>query len=93
MPFELKLSRNLKTAGWKVKIFDKEELEPPHVTVLRGPEKWRLGLRDRRFLLPPGGSWADFPKKLEKILKESIPILTIEWDRIHPTNPVGGEDE
>jgi len=36
MPFELQLPRNLKADGWKVKIFDKEELEPPHVTVLRG---------------------------------------------------------
>lgn len=93
MPFELPLPRNLKAAGWKVKIFDKEELEPPHVTVLKGPDKWRLGLRDCRFLVPPDGSWGDFPKELQKVLKESIPILRTGWDRIHPTNPVGGEDE
>ena len=93
MPYELPLPRGLKRAGWKVKIFDKEELEPPHATVLRGPERWRLGLRDSRFLVPPGGSWRDFPKELQEVLRESISILRIEWDRIHPTNPVGGEDE
>lgn len=93
MPFDLKLPRNLKAARWKVKIFDKEELEPPHVTILRGPDIWRLGLRDGRFLIPPGGSWSDFPKELQKILKNSLPALRIQWDRIHPTNPVGGGDE
>ncbi len=94
MPFELKLPSNLK-AAWKVKIFDKEELEPPHATIFRGPDTWRLGLRDGRFLVPPGGSWRDFPKDLQKVLKNQKTLLTLrrEWDRIPPTNPVGGKDE
>ena len=94
MPFELKLPSNLK-AAWKVKIFDKEELEPPHATILKGPDMWRLGLRDGRFLIPPGGSWGDFPKDLQKVLKneEAVSILRREWDRLHPNNPVGGENE
>ncbi len=93
MPFELKLPGNLKAARWKVKIFDKEELEPPHATILRGADIWRLGLRDGKFFIPPGGSWRDFPQALQKLPKNSIPTLRKEWERIHPTNPVGGKDE
>jgi hypothetical protein len=78
-----------------VKIFDKEELEPPHATILRGPDKWRFDLRELQFLNPPGGSWGDFPKGLQKVLKNKMNVSTLreEWDRIHPTNPVGGKDE
>ncbi len=93
MPFVLALSRKLKNAGWKVKIFDKEELEPPHVTILRGPDKWRLNLRDCRFLVPPGGSWKDFPKELQKVLKDSVPTFRAQWNKMHPTNPIGGQNE
>lgn len=75
------------------KIFDKEELEPPHVTILRGPDIWRLGLRDGRFLIPPGGAWSHFPKELRSAIEGSMSELCSAWDRIHPENPVGGEDD
>jgi hypothetical protein len=64
VPYDLKIPSRFKREGWKVKIQDNERLEPPHVTILRGPEKWRLGLRNGNFIVPPGGSWKQFPKGL-----------------------------
>lgn len=54
MPFELDLPRRLKARGWKVKIFEKERLESPHVTIYlkRGDRAWRVGLRDGVFIVP-----------------------------------------
>src|SRR3954447_14063766 len=34
MPFDLPLTRKLRVQGWKVKIREKERVEPPHVTVM-----------------------------------------------------------
>jgi hypothetical protein len=93
MPFELDLPLRLKKEGWKVKIFEDERLEPPHVTVIRGLEKWRIGLRDRQFMIPPGGSWKDFPKGLREKITGGLQSLIDEWDEMYPENPVGGHDE
>ena len=45
MPYELPLPKKLRAEGWKVKIREKERVEPPHVTVMHKAEEWRLGLR------------------------------------------------
>ena len=45
MPISLTLPKKLRTAGWKVKIQEKEIREAPHVSIFRGPNKWRLKLR------------------------------------------------
>jgi hypothetical protein len=50
MPFDLRLARQLAKAGWKVKIRDKERLEEPHLTIIKGTRSWRIGLRSRAFL-------------------------------------------
>ncbi len=50
MPFELALPYALKRAKWKVKIQDKERLEPPHVSILRATDKWRINLRTGEFI-------------------------------------------
>jgi hypothetical protein len=49
MPKELTLPSCFKNAGWKVKIREKERLEPPHVSVICGTRTWRLCLRDGKF--------------------------------------------
>ncbi len=41
MPYELLLPSRVRAQGWKVKIRDKERLEPPHATVLKRMESWR----------------------------------------------------
>lgn len=62
MPYELDIPRSLREQGWRVKIRDRERLESPHATVIRGTRVWRYGLRTGDFLdpepppreLPPG---------------------------------------
>lgn len=93
MAFDLPLPRQLAKAGWKVKIRDKERLEEPHFTIIRGTDCWRFGLRSKTFL--DGGRWKDFPDRLREIIeaKASWERLCREWDRIYPNNPVAGEED
>ena len=43
MTYSLRLPRKFKQ--WKVKIRDRETVEPPHVTLLRKTQAWRIDLR------------------------------------------------
>jgi len=93
MPFSLDVPVDLKKAGWKVKIFDKEGLEPPHVTIMRGPDVWRYGLREKRLLVPPGGTPRDVPQGIWSAIALSLARLEAEWDARFPTNRVGGDHD
>ncbi len=70
MPFQLPLPRKLKREGWKVKIREKERVEPPHVTIMHKADEWRLGLRDRQLLSPPGGRFKDIDAEVMRIVDE-----------------------
>lgn len=93
MAFSLRLPDPLATEGWKVKIRDKERLEPPHVTIFHRRQIWRLGLRDGRFLVPPGGSWSEVDARVRSVIQapENWQRLCDAWDAAYPTNPVAGE--
>lgn len=92
MPYELQLPGRLRRSGWKVKIRDKERVEPPHVTMIRGADEWRIGLRDGTFLVPPGGSWSDVDKDVRNAVGDAWCELRCQWDSRYPENPVGGTD-
>ena len=92
MPYNLDLPEDLKQAGWKVKIYDKERLEPPHVTILKKVRAWRLSLRDGTFL-DPSDKWSQIDKVLKELVEEEWDNLCEAWDRIHPTNPVQSDDD
>jgi hypothetical protein len=92
MPFELRFAKNLKRQGWKVKIREKERLEPPHVTILRGTSEWRVGLRDGEFLIPPGGSWAEIDDEVRAAIEKNWTNLQEAWDEKYPTNPISSEE-
>jgi hypothetical protein len=93
MPHELKLPKRLKAEGWKVKIREKERLEPPHVTVMCGKKEWRIGLRDKTLLVPPGGRWRDLDDELREILENNWKKLQDAWDMKYPSNPIAGNEE
>ena len=92
MPFSLSLSAQLTRARWKVKIFDKENREPPHVTIIRGTEKWRINLRTGAFMdrYPPERS---VDEGVIEAITDSWDLLKDQWDQIHPDNPVEGADD
>jgi hypothetical protein len=93
MPFQLTLPRKLKAEGWKVKIREKERVEPPHVTIMHKAEEWRFGLRDRRLLLPPGGRIKDIDAEVMGIIDEHWERLIEAWDEKYPENPVSSVED
>src|ERR1700676_1207709 len=93
MPHELKLPKRLKTRGWKVKIREKERLEPPHVTIMCGTNEWRIGLRDKSFLVPPGGKWAEIDQGVRELIEKNWKTLQEAWDKKYPSNPISSEEE
>ena len=96
MAFSLDLPDPLSSEGWKVKIRDKERLEPPHVTIFHGRRVWRLGLRDRMFLIPPGGNWNQIDQRVRTAIESEATWrrLCDAWDRMYPPNPISavGDD-
>jgi hypothetical protein len=94
MPFDVPLPKKLKVEGWKVEIREKERIEPPHVTVMHKADEWRLGLHDKRLLVPPGGRIKDIDPAVMQIIEEHRDELIEAWDEKYPENPVSGaEDE
>lgn len=95
MPFDLPLPKKLRVRGWKVKIREKERLEPPHVTVFHGEDIWRIGLRNRDFLVPPGGSWNDIDVEVRELIEDedNWKELCEFWDGKYPNNPVTSKKE
>ena len=74
---------------WKVKIWDNEIREPPHITIICKTQKWRWGLRDQDFMDgKPDPSLV--PDELMEVINAEYNVLCTEWDRIHPNNPVAG---
>lgn len=87
MAFSLPLSISLKAQGWKVKIRDRERVEPPHVTIIRGTQAWRWGLRERDFLdgSPPP---RQVPAEVLRVITENYELLIQQWNAKYPENKV-----
>jgi len=91
VPFNLPLPVVLSNAGWKVKIFDREIREPPHVTIIRKLDKWRIDLRTRTFMdARPKPS--DVPDEVLQIIGHNWALLCQQWDEMYPTNPVADDE-
>ena len=82
----------LKRADWKVKIYDFERLEPPHVTILFKTRVWRLSLRDGTFL-DRGDRWSQIEERVRQAVEAAWEELQQEWDRMHPDNPSSSQDD
>lgn len=88
MPEPLPLPQSLSAEGWKVKIRNRERLEPPHATVIRGTRFWRWNLRSHQFM-DRDPSPGDVPDELVRLLHVHHDDLVRRWDSVHPGNPVG----
>ena len=90
MPYELELEKRYQTL-WKIKIFDKERLEPPHATLIKKgvKGKWRWNLRKKEFM-DKNPKPSDIPKYLVTKLKskETHDKLVKAWDKMFAHNPV-----
>lgn len=88
MAFSLQLPVDLREAGWKVKIRDRERLEPPHVTILYKMDAWRIDLRTGRFL-EADASWRGVDPRVRGAVEDAWEQLCRAWDATYPDNPVG----
>lgn len=87
MPTSFKPPDPLGNRGWKIKIRDRERVEPPHVTILFKTTAWRWGLRERQFLdADPDPSAV--PLALVQHLGTLLPQLVAAWDKLYPHNKV-----
>lgn len=95
MPFRLNLPKKLRVQGWKVKIQEKERLEPPHVSIWHGEAMWRVSLRTGGLLVPPGGGWNDIDEEVRAEIEDedNWKSLCDAWDAKYPNNPVSSEDD
>ena len=93
MAYTLPLENALRKARWKVKIRDKETREPPHVTIIRGTDAWRMDLRSKEFM-DDDPKPAEVPKELIEFIKEKSnwKKLCDEWDKIYKNNKVSEDD-
>ena len=94
MAYTLPLSEALRKARWKVKIRDKETREPPHVTIIRGTDAWRIDLRDGEFMDDEPDP-AEVPEELIDLVTEpdTWQALCANWDEMYPDNPVNDDDD
>jgi hypothetical protein len=57
-------------------------------------DEWRLGLRDRQLLVPPGGKIKEIEPGVMQIIDEHWEELQEAWDEKYPENPISSaEDE
>ncbi|CAN5916950.1 hypothetical protein BH11GEM1_BH11GEM1_06680 [soil metagenome] len=76
-----------KDRGWKLKIRDRERVEPPHVSLLWRTQCWRYGLRVPGFLdREPDASLV--PAGVVEHLEIHIEQYVIAWNLLYPENPV-----
>jgi len=92
LPYNVPLPRRFAKAGWRVKVFDAEGPEVPHVTIrFKAIGWWRVSLRDGMFLVP-GGSWNDIPSPVKAAIEDHWEQLQEYWDRENPQNPVSSAE-
>jgi hypothetical protein len=92
MAFSLPLPDPLRQQGWKVKIREKERVEEPHATIIRGKQAWRFGLRSRAFLDAEPDS-RHVPQEVVEAILSAVDVLREEWDETYPENPIESQPD
>lgn len=90
MAFRRPLPKNLRRQ-WTVKIRDRERVEPPHVTILRRTQAWRLDLRTGE-LLDREPDPDEVPEALLAAIRKRWAALCEKRGELHPENPVASEE-
>ena len=78
--------------GWRLKIRDRERVEPPHVSLIFRSSTWRFGLREIAFL-DRDPDPRQVPRSLVLELRARIEEFTRAWDDMYPENRVDSTEE
>ncbi len=91
MPVAFAVPAPFDERGWRLKIRDRERVEPPHVTLMHKARRWRFGLRQQQFLDtdPPA---RDVPCELFAWLVIHTADYTAVWNDLYPENPVNSKE-
>ena len=92
VPFDLRLPVALRKAGWKVKIFDREIREPPHITIIRKKVRWRINLRTGKFMDKQPNP-TDVPAEVSQVVRSNWTMLRQRWDERYPYNPTADNED
>jgi hypothetical protein len=87
VPFTLTLPEPWASRGCKVKIRDRERVEPPHVTILHRTRAWPFDL-GRGSFLDREPDRRHVPEEVLDTVRANLPVLRTQWDRMFPENPV-----
>lgn len=87
MAYALPLPEKLARQGWKVKIRDRERVEPPHATILHRTNALRFGLRSAEFLDRRPDS-REVPVEVVSEVRSRLGALQEAWNQMYPENPV-----
>ena len=87
MAFSLGVPEPWASGGWKIKIFDREWGEEPHLNFMHRLSKWRWGLRRRDFMERTPNP-REVPTELVEFALRNLPRIIEAWDECHPHNPV-----
>jgi len=68
-----------------------QRLEPPHVSILRRTDKWRINLRTGEFM-DRRPDPAEVPQGLLDFLDDHWEWACDTWDEMYPDNPVEGDE-
>lgn len=75
---------------WKIKIYSRERLETPHVSIVCRTKRWRYSLRNPGFM-DPKPSPDDVPGVVVECIRTQLDLLCEQWDALHGhLNPVRG---
>ena len=77
--------------GWRLKIRDKERVEPPHVTLMFRTRSWRFGLRSAAFLDREPDP-AEVPRGFVTCLTANLDRYIQGWDSMYPEHPVRSQE-
>jgi len=91
VPFNLDLPEPWTSRGWRVKIRDRERLEPPHVTILQRTRAWRFDLRSGKFL-DKDPDPTEVPKDVVNEIVSNLRRLRQAWDGMFSENPVSSKE-
>lgn len=60
---------------------------------MHNQDEWRIGLRDKELLVPPGGSLRAIDVGVMWVIEQNWEELKSAWDAMYPENPISSVED